>query len=249
MSHVVVIPSRYNSKRLPGKPLKLIAGKPMIQHVYDRAMKSDPAFVIIATDDERIVDICRTFVEEECTITRTGEHPSGTDRVAEACRQHRLSKDWIIVNVQGDEPLMSPEAIRECAALMEDDSVDIATLASPIKSIEDFNNPNIVKVVTDYNDNALYFSRAGIPYPRTENPKCVGTLGQHGIYAYRNSVLQKLVNAEQSPLETSEGCEQLRALSLGMTIRVGCPSVEPGPGVDTPEGLAKVRELMEINEL
>ena len=245
MSHVVVIPSRYNSERLPGKPLKLIAGKPMIQHVYERAMESDPAFVIIATDDERIVDVARTFVEEESTITRTGEHPSGTDRVAEACRQHRLANTWTIVNVQGDEPLISPKAIRECAALMEDESVDMATLASPMETFENFRNPNIVKVVTDYNDNALYFSRSPI---RFEDDLSVA-LHQHGIYAYRNSVLQKLVNAEQSPLELSEGCEQLRALSLGMTIRVGRPSVRPGPGVDTPAGLARVRDLMEIKEL
>jgi 3-deoxy-manno-octulosonate cytidylyltransferase (CMP-KDO synthetase) len=240
---VVVIPARFASERLPGKPLREIAGKPMLQHVYERAMESGAADVIIATDDQRIADAASSF-SAACCMT-SAEHQSGTDRLAEVARANKWTDDQIVVNLQGDEPLMPPELIRQCAALLANDSAGVATLASPILSAEDFVNPNVVKVVVDINDNALFFSRAAIPYSRTASTEKLArqtALHHHGIYAYRNLVLQKIVAAPQSPLEKCERLEQLRALSLGMTIKVGRPTTRPGPGVDTQADLAEVEK-------
>jgi 3-deoxy-manno-octulosonate cytidylyltransferase (CMP-KDO synthetase) len=240
---VVVIPARFASERLPGKPLREIAGKPMLQHVHERAMESGAADVIIATDDQRIADAASSF-SAACCMT-SAEHQSGTDRLAEVARANKWTDDQIVVNLQGDEPLMPPELIRQCAALLANESAGVATLASPILSAEDFVNPNVVKVVVDNNDNALFFSRAAIPYSRTASTEKLArqtALHHHGIYAYRNLVLQKIVAAPQSPLEKCERLEQLRALSLGMTIKVGRPTTRPGPGVDTQEDLAEVEK-------
>jgi 3-deoxy-manno-octulosonate cytidylyltransferase (CMP-KDO synthetase) len=240
---VVVIPARFASERLPGKPLREIAGKPMLQHVYERAMESGAADVIIATDDQRIADAASSF-SAACCMT-SAEHQSGTDRLAEVARANKWTDDQIVVNLQGDEPLMPPELIRQCAALLANESAGVATLASPILSAEDFVNPNVVKVVVDINDNALFFSRAAIPYSRTASTEKLArqtALHHHGIYAYRNLVLQKIVAAPQSPLEKCERLEQLRALSLGMTIKVGRPTTRPGPGVDTQADLAEVEK-------
>jgi 3-deoxy-manno-octulosonate cytidylyltransferase (CMP-KDO synthetase) len=240
---VVVIPARFASERLPGKPLREIAGKPMLQHVYERAMESGAADVIIATDDQRIADAASSF-SAACCMT-SAEHQSGTDRLAEVARANKWTDDQIVVNLQGDEPLMPPELIRQCAALLANESAGVATLASPILSAEDFVNPNVVKVVVDNNDNALFFSRAAIPYSRTTSTEKLArqtALHHHGIYAYRNLVLQKIVAAPQSPLEKCERLEQLRALSLGMTIKVGRPTTRPGPGVDTQADLAEVEK-------
>ena len=240
---VVVIPARFASERLPGKPLREIAGKPMLQHVHERAMESGAADVIIATDDQRIADAASSF-SAACCMT-SAEHQSGTDRLAEVARANKWTDDQIVVNLQGDEPLMPPELIRQCAALLANESAGVATLASPILSAEDFVNPNVVKVVVDNNDNALFFSRAAIPYSRTASTEKLArqtALHHHGIYAYRNLVLQKIVAAPQSPLEKCERLEQLRALSLGMTIKVGRPTTRPGPGVDTQADLAEVEK-------
>jgi len=241
---VIVIPSRYASVRLPGKPLRLIAGKPMLQHVYERATESGAADVVIATDDERIAQAAKLF-SAKCFMT-SADHRSGTDRLAEVARKVEWPDDMIIVNLQGDEPLMPPELINQCASLLNDTRADVATLASPILSDRDFNDPNVVKAVIDSDNFALYFSRAAIPHSRSDTTDQLAresALHHHGIYAYRNSVLQKIVAADQSPLEIAEQLEQLRALSLGLKIKVGVPDVRPGPGVDTEEDLAQADQM------
>ncbi len=230
---VVVIPSRYASERLPGKPLRDINGKPMIQHVHERGVESSARQVVVATDDQRIAAACEEF---GATICMTGDqHRSGSERIAEVCDLMDWKDDMIVVNLQGDEPTMPAELIDQCAALLDDADADIGTLASPIASEEDFANPNVVKTVLDGKGNALYFSRSPIPYEDFSL-----SLHHHGIYAYRAGVLRRLVAAPASELELSERLEQLRALSLGMKIRVAIPSTRPGVGVDTEEDLQAV---------
>jgi len=242
---VVVIPARYASERLPGKPLRAIGGKPMIQHVHARASESDADEVIIATDDERIADAARQFGAQACM---TGsQHTSGTERLAEVCEINGWADDVRVVNLQGDEPLMPAALINQCAALLDDRDAHLSTLASPLQSTEDFRDPNVVKVVRADNGNALYFSRAAIPFARDTEQAALAqdsALHHHGIYAYRVAVLRQLVAAPPSPLESCERLEQLRALSLGLTIRVGVPEQRPGPGVDTEEDLAAVEKLL-----
>ena len=242
---VIVIPSRYASTRLPGKPLREINGKPMLQHVHQRAMESAAADVVIATDDERIADVAEGFGARVCM---TGDqHRSGTERIAEVCDLMDWGDDKIVVNLQGDEPTMPATLIDQCAALLGNSDADIATLASPIASQQDFENPNVVKVVVADNGNAIYFSRTAIPYARVTDrheEARSAALHHHGIYAYRCGVLRQLVAAEPSDLEVCEQLEQLRALTLGMTIRVAVPAQRPGAGVDTEDDLeAAAREL------
>ena len=236
---VIVIPSRYASTRLPGKPLREINGKPMLEHVYQRGTESAASDVVIATDDERIAEAAEEFGGRVCM---TGDqHRSGTERIAEVCDLMDWPDSKIVVNLQGDEPAMPASLIDQCAALLQDSRADIATLASPIASQQDFENPNVVKVVVADNDNALYFSRAPIPFTRVaerQSEARSAALHHHGIYAYRCGVLRQLVAAEPADLEVCEQLEQLRALSLGMTIRVAIPSERPGAGVDTEEDLA-----------
>jgi 3-deoxy-manno-octulosonate cytidylyltransferase (CMP-KDO synthetase) len=230
---VVVIPSRYASVRLPGKPLRDINGKPMIQHVYERGKESSAREVVVATDDERIATACEAF---GATVCMTGnQHASGSERIAEVCDIMNWSDETIVVNLQGDEPTMPAPLIDQCATLLADDTADIGTLASPIASEQDFVNPNVVKTVLDDNGNALYFSRAAIPHQHFKL-----ALHHHGIYAYRAGVLRRLVTAPVSELESAERLEQLRALSLGMKIRVAIPHTRPGVGVDTEEDLQAV---------
>jgi 3-deoxy-manno-octulosonate cytidylyltransferase (CMP-KDO synthetase) len=236
---VIVIPSRYASTRLPGKPLREINGKPMLEHVYQRATESAARDVVIATDDERIAEAAEEFGARACMTGN--QHRSGTERIAEVCDLMDWSDDKIVVNLQGDEPTMPAALIDQCAALLRDSSADIATLASPIASQQDFENPNVVKVVVADSGNAIYFSRAAIPYARVltrQSEARAAALHHHGIYAYRCGVLRQLVAAEPGDLEVCEQLEQLRALSLGMTIRVAIPSERPGAGVDTEEDLA-----------
>ena len=235
---VVVIPARYASVRLPGKPLRDINGKPMIQHVYERGRESSASEVVVATDDQRIANAAEGF---GATVCMTGDqHRSGSERITEVCVIMNWDDDRVVVNLQGDEPAMPATLIDQCAALLDDRSADIATLASPIASQQDFENPNVVKVITDNDGNAIYFSRAAIPYDRSAgefSEAMSAALHHHGIYAYRCSVLRRLVTAEPSALELIEHLEQLRALSLGMTIRVGVPVQRPGAGVDTENDL------------
>lgn len=237
---VVVIPARYASSRLPGKPLLELNGKTMIQHVYERGSESGATEVVIATDDERIADAAESFGATVC-MTRN-DHQSGTERIAEVADLLDWDDEKIAVNLQGDEPSMPAVLINQCAELLEDREADIATLASPFLSREDFESPNCVKVVCDSNGHALYFSRASIPYAREAIHADIAmetALHHHGIYAYRCGVLRQLVTAEPSALEVSEQLEQLRALSLGMTIAVGVPAERPGIGVDTEEDLSR----------
>lgn len=236
---VVVIPARYASTRLPGKPLREINGVPMIEHVFRRGCESGARDVVIATDDERIGEAAESF---GATVCMTGDqHRSGTERIAEVADLMDWQDETIVINLQGDEPAMPPALIDQCAELLDESSADLATLASPILSDEDFGNPNVVKVILDDNGFAIYFSRATIPYPRDAARLAdarAAALHHHGIYAYRCGVLRRLVAAEPSALELAEHLEQLRALSLGMTIRVGIPAVRPGSGVDTEDDLA-----------
>ena len=244
---VVVIPARYASTRLPGKPLREINGKPMIEHVFQRGRESGARDVVIATDDERIGEAAEDF---GTTVCMTGDqHRSGTERIAEVADLMDWHDETIVINLQGDEPAMPPQLIDQCAALLDESSADLATLASPILSDEDFGNPNVVKVIRDNNGFAIYFSRATIPYPRDAARLAdarAAALHHHGIYAYRCGVLRRLVASDPSPLELAEHLEQLRALSLGMSIRVGVPAVRPGAGVDTEDDLvAAALELAE----
>ncbi len=245
---VVVVPARYASTRLPGKPLRIINGKPMIQHVYERGKESGASEVVIATDDERIAEAAERFGAVVCM---TGaHHQSGTERIAEVSEIFAWDDDQIVVNLQGDEPAMPPSLINQCAELLGSSNAEFATLASPVDSQADFENPNVVKAIVDDQGNAIYFSRAAVPYARGAggaDAARAAALHHHGIYAYRCGVLRRLVHAAPSPLETCEQLEQLRALSMGMTIRVGIPRLRPGPGVDTEEDLA--RAAAELKDL
>lgn len=234
---VIIIPARYGSTRLPGKPLADIAGKPMVQHVYERALQVKQAqLVLIATDDERVAEAARAF-GGECLIT-SPDHPSGTDRLAEVMTQ--IEAD-IYINLQGDEPLVRPEDIATLAeGMLADPSVQVGTLCHAIDA-DEARNPNAVKVVLAGDGTALYFSRSPIPYPRDEEE--ASYLKHVGVYAYRREVLQAYAKLPQPMMERAEKLEQLRLLAAGLKIRAW--QVEPtGPGVDTPECLERVRALM-----
>ncbi|WP_082752837.1 3-deoxy-manno-octulosonate cytidylyltransferase [Janthinobacterium sp. B9-8] len=235
---VIVIPARYGSSRLPGKPLADILGKPMVQHVYEQALKVPHIHkVLIATDDVRVADAIQLFGGEY--VMTSPDHPSGTDRLTEVMRQ--IDAD-IYINLQGDEPLVRSADIAKLAAGMcADETVQVGTLCHPIPHKE-ASNPNTVKVVLASNGDALYFSRAPIPYPRDdESSACY--LKHVGVYAYRREVLEAYAQLPQTMLEQAEKLEQLRLLAAGLRIRAF--EVEPtGPGVDTPECLAHVRAIM-----
>lgn len=244
-SFVVVIPARYASERLPGKPLRRIGGKPLLQHVFERAVESNATEAIIATDDPRIAEAAEGFGATVCMTA--SHHQSGTERLVEVSRLRGWAADRIVVNLQGDEPLMPAELINHCAQLLQPGEVDMATLASPIQSQADFVDPNVVKVILDCNGDAIYFSRAALPCSissETDDLAMRTALHHHGIYAYRTEVLQRVVAAPRSPFEECERLEQLRAIYMGIRIRVGIPERRPGPGVDTEADLAKVERLL-----
>jgi 3-deoxy-manno-octulosonate cytidylyltransferase (CMP-KDO synthetase) len=243
----VIIPARYHSSRLPGKPMLDIAGKPMLLHVVDRARASKARSVHVATDDERIARLCE---QEGVSVCMTSSlHTTGTDRIEEAARLLQLDDNAIVVNVQGDEPLIPPAVINQVAEnLAARPEVGICTLHTPVVSLDEFLNPNAVKLVTDLQGRVLYFSRAPIPHARDEAASAsVQTAMRHvGLYAYRVSVLRLFVAWPPSALEQLEKLEQLRAMSNGVPIHAGL-CCEPIPaGVDTPEDLAAVRQLLEI---
>jgi 3-deoxy-manno-octulosonate cytidylyltransferase (CMP-KDO synthetase) len=239
MSFVVVIPARYDSTRLPGKPLLEIAGKSMIQRAWEGAKQSSADAVIVATDDRRIYEAARDFgAEAEMT---SADHSSGSDRVQEVVQNLGLSLDQIVVNVQGDEPLLPPELINRVAInLKKKASAGIATLASAMTNDSDFNNPNVVKIVRDRDEFALYFSRSPIPQALTPGNNAVG-LKHIGIYAYRVAVLNEFVRWPVGDLEKVERLEQLRALENGAQIHVGMVEHELPKGVDTQADLERVR--------
>ena len=244
MSFVVIIPARYNSTRLPGKPLRDICGLPMIEHVWNQANRSEAARVIVATDDQRISDVATNFGAEVC-MTRD-DHVSGTDRLQEVSEKINLAPEQIVVNVQGDEPLIPPVVINQVASnLAANKSAGVATLCEPIISADDLNNPNVVKVVANKSQFASYFSRAPIPFSRNDeyDEYLVSARRHIGIYAYRVEELNAFVEWPLAPTEALESLEQLRFLWNGVTIHVSDSLVPVPGGIDTEEDLLAVSEL------
>lgn len=246
----VAIPARHGSTRLPGKVLAPIHGKPMLQWVYERACASGARDVLIATDDPAIAAAASAF---GATARMTSAaHASGTDRLAELAAIERWPETDIVVNVQGDEPLIPPALIRQVAALLESDPrASIATLATPVESLAEFLDPNAVKVVVDAKGRALYFSRAPIPWNRDgapaglASPRTFAGARRHvGIYAYRVGALRRLASMAPTVLEKSEKLEQLRALENDLVIRVADAAERPGPDVNTAEDLERASGLM-----
>lgn len=253
MAYTILIPARLASSRLPDKPLALIAGVPMVVRVAQRAAATGAARVVVAADDERIVQACREF-DVTAVLTDIG-HASGSDRLAQACSLLGLADQEIVVNVQGDEPLIEPALIDACAALLaESPQASMSTAAHAISDVNDFTNPNVVKVVLDAHHMALYFSRAPIPWNRdaftagvTALPASQGAataLRHIGIYGYRAGFLRGFTKLAPAAIETCEALEQLRALWHGHRIAVHVTQHAPGPGVDTPEDLQRVRQLL-----
>ena len=249
MSFTVLIPARYASSRLPGKPLADIGGKPMVVRVAERALASGASRVVVATDDTRVRDAVAAHGIDAC-MTRA-DHATGTDRLAEVAMALGLPDHEIVVNVQGDEPLLDPALMRSMAALLESHrGAAIATACHPIDDVADAFNPNVVKVVLDASGYALYFSRATIPWARdafaatqASLPPGLVLYRHYGLYAYRASFLRAYPGLEPSPLERFEALEQLRALWHGYRIVVDVTHGTPAPGVDTPADLDRVRAL------
>lgn len=249
MSFIILIPARMKSTRLPEKPLKLIEGKPMIIRVAENARRSTAERIIVATDHEAILDACRTE-NIECVLTKV-DHPTGTDRLSEAVARLNLPDETIVVNVQGDEPLMPTDVIERVADLLSSrPECAMATAAHTINDIESFLNPNVVKVELDGFGNAMTFSRAPIPWPRdafrenkTSLPKEFQALHHLGLYAYRAKFLKQFPSLPQAPIETAESLEQLRAMYHGEKIAVLVLDKALPAGVDTEEDLERVREI------
>ncbi|HRH17841.1 MAG TPA: 3-deoxy-manno-octulosonate cytidylyltransferase [Aquabacterium sp.] len=249
MGFAVLIPARLASSRLPNKPLADIAGLPMIVHVARRAALSGATRVVVAADDARIVQACEHH-GVQAVLTRS-DHATGSDRLAEACELLGIHGDDVVVNVQGDEPLIDPALIDACATLlMQQPECVMSTAAHPIDDATDFANPNVVKVVLDARQRALYFSRAPIPWwrdgpaPATPAPGAAQPLRHIGLYGYRAGFLQAFPLLSASPLETIESLEQLRVLWHGHRIAVHITPHAPGAGVDTPQDLERVRQLL-----
>lgn len=246
MSFTVIIPARLASTRLPNKPLADLGGKPMVVRVAERARESGASRIIVATDAPSILDACAAHGVEAC-MTRA-DHPSGTDRIAEVAQVLGLAPEEVVVNLQGDEPLIDPALLAACAARIRD-GVPMATCAHPIHDVTEVFNPNIVKVVLDKAGRALYFSRATIPWHRDafaasqdSLPSGYAPLRHIGLYAYSNAFLQAYPALEASPLETIEALEQLRVLWHGVPIAVHVTESAPPGGVDTPDDLERVRK-------
>ena len=246
----VAIPARHGSTRLPGKVLVPIQGKPMLQWVYERARASGASDVLIATDDAAIAAAAKTF--GAAARMTSAAHTSGTDRLAELATIERWPEADIVVNVQGDEPLIPPALIRQVATMLDSDpQAAIATLATPVESLEELLDPNAVKVVADAEGRALYFSRAPIPWNRDGAPAGLssqrvfaGARRHVGIYAYRVGALRRLASLAPTTLEKTEKLEQLRALENGLVIRVADAAERPGPDVNTAEDLKRVAALI-----
>jgi 3-deoxy-manno-octulosonate cytidylyltransferase (CMP-KDO synthetase) len=244
----VVIPARFAASRLPGKPLLDVGGRPLIQWVWERAKDSGAASVIVATDDDRIAHAARGFGAE--VVMTDARHASGTDRVAEVVRALRLGDEEIVVNLQGDEPMMPAGVIADVArALRERPACGIATAAAPVRDVAEFLDPSCVKALRAEDGGALYFSRAPVPWPREEAPSgrpaaARGAWRHIGIYAYRVRSLLEFAAWPPSVLESIEKLEQLRALEHGMRIHVLALDTAPPAGVDTPEDLERVRAML-----
>ena len=244
---LVAIPARFGASRLPGKPLLPIAGEPMILHVVRRALAAGAQQVVVATDDERIV---RALAGQSVTVCMTSpDHATGTDRLAECARLLGWPDERIVVNLQGDEPFAPPEGIRAVARALAGSDAEMATLAVPVEDSESLFDPHVVKVACDARGNALYFSRAPIPWQRDRFaadrvlPPAPGSLRHIGIYAYRAGFLQRFAALPRGQLEQLESLEQLRALEAGARIAVGISPVPFPPGVDSTADLARADRL------
>lgn len=247
MSFTVVIPARYQSTRLPGKPLADIGGKPMIQWVHEQALQAGAEKVIVATDDSRVEQAVKSFGGEVCMTSPN--HESGTERLAEVVEKMAIPSDHIIVNVQGDEPLIPPSIISQVADNLANSQAPMATLAVEISDEEEVFNPNAVKVITDKDGYAMYFSRATIPWDRDNFAHQPATIAQPlmrhiGIYAYRAGFINTYINWQPTVLEKIECLEQLRVLWYGEKIHVEVAKQAPAAGVDTPEDLEVVRKII-----
>ena len=249
MSFTVIIPARYASSRLPRKPLADIVGKPMIQHVWKKAQQASANRVIIATDHEEIEKVAKAFGAEVCMTS--SEHNSGTERLSEVIEKMAIADNEIIVNVQGDEPLIPPAIIQQVAQNLAENQVNMATLAVKLETKEELFNPNCVKVVTDQKGIALYFSRAAIPFARDHFADCNDAfvasqsyLRHIGIYAYRAKFVNQYIRWQPTVLEKLESLEQLRALWYGEKIHVELAKEAPQVGVDTLEDLERVRQIL-----
>lgn len=244
VSFTVIIPARYESSRLPGKPLADIDGKPMVQWVYERSKASGADRIVVATDDERIQKVVEEFGGEVCMTAK--HHTSGTERLAEVVESLGLADDSVIVNVQGDEPMIPSVNISQVANNLVKSSVGMATLAEPICSYTELSNPNVVKVVTDKDGLALYFSRSVMPFDRDGDKETLNFdyLRHIGIYAYRAGFIKQYVSWPASQLEQIESLEQLRVLWQGEKIHVAAAAEPPPAGVDTAEDLEQVRRLV-----
>lgn len=249
MEFTVIIPARYASSRLPRKPLLDICGKPMIQHTWQQAIQAGATRVIIATDHEEIQQVAESFGAEVCFTSEN--HNSGTERLAEVVEKMAIADDEVIVNVQGDEPLIPPVIINQIAENLITSKANMATLAVPLQTVEELFNPNVVKTLADKNGFALYFSRASIPFARDSFPDCdddfvkqQNYLRHIGIYAYRAGFIKQYVNWQPTALEQLESLEQLRALWYGEKIHLDIAKQAPEVGVDTQEDLDKVRQIL-----
>ena len=251
MTFSVIIPARFASSRLPGKPLADIAGKPMIQHVFEKARQSGASRVIIATDNKNVAQVAKDFGAEVCMTAE--HHNSGTERLAEVVEKLAIADDEIIVNIQGDEPLIPPRIVRQVAENLANFKVNMASLAVKIQEPQELFNPNVVKVLTDKNGYVLYFSRSAIPYDRDQfmnlqepaKAQLAGVYWRHiGIYAYRAGFIKQYVQWAPTQLENLEKLEQLRVLWNGERIHVELAQEAPEVGVDTAEDLEKVRSIL-----
>jgi len=239
-SFIAVIPARLASTRLPNKPLADIGGKPMVVRVAERALQSGASRVVVAVDDASIADACKAHQLD--VMLTSNQHPTGTDRLSEVVRKLNLSDDEIVVNVQGDEPLIPPELISQVAqTLANHPKAAIATAALAIHDQAEINNPNVVKVAMNHAQQALYFSRAPIPYSRDPKKYQAQCYRHIGMYAYKASFLKEFANLAPAPIEEAESLEQLRAMWYGYAIQVLVTDAAPPPGVDTAEDLERVR--------
>lgn len=246
----IVIPARMASQRLPGKPLLDIAGRPLIEHVFRQATRSSARLTVIATDDRQIFEAARNFGAD--VIMTAPDHTSGSDRIAECAEQLGWGDDQVIVNLQGDEPLMPPACLDQVAALLDSDpAADVASLYWPLASSEEIANPNVVKVVVGEGGDALYFSRSVVPFPRSSGGLDAAlhagfSWKRHvGLYAYRAQALRKFSAAQPTPLELAEKLEQLRFLETGKKIRMAQSCCLIPAGVDTGGDLERIRAIIE----
>ncbi|WP_353347600.1 3-deoxy-manno-octulosonate cytidylyltransferase [Oceaniserpentilla sp. 4NH20-0058] len=248
----IVIPARFGSSRLPGKPLIHLAGKPMVQHVYERALETGVKDIVIATDDQRIFEVAKAF-GANVMMTSVG-HENGTERIAEVAQNLNWSADDVIVNVQGDEPLIPKSLIQLTAnGLLENPSAGMSSICTPIDCADDAFDPNAVKVVLNNQGFAMYFSRAPIPWDRdlyktgeSQLTQLAPVYRHIGMYGYRVSFLKQYASMEPTPIEQAECLEQLRALCYGVKIHMGVIAQPPGHGVDTQEDVKRVEEQLSV---